>query len=69
MTLDLSNRTLRQLQKEASLRQIGVGELIAELVDGLSPSDALADFIGCGASSSRLPFEIHGARSELAERL
>lgn len=69
VTLDLSNQTLRQLRKEASLRRIAVGELIAELADELPPSDALADFTGCGASSSGLPFEIHGARSELAERL
>lgn len=47
---------------------MGIDELAAELVSaGLTPEagDPLEEFIGCGASGRREPFDIHRARREL----
>lgn len=64
----LPDELAARLSATAARRGVGIDELAAELVSaGLTPEagDPLEEFIGCGASGRREPFDIHRARREL----
>ena len=74
-TVHLPEDLAARLAAEAGRRGLSMDELLVEIVaDRLStvvePSDpdSLEAFIGCGASGTREPFDIHAARTGLAGR-
>jgi len=56
------------LEAVAAKRGVTTDQLVAEILTARLPAeDALEAFIGSGASGRREPFDIHKARTELAE--
>lgn len=72
-TVHLPEDLAARLAAEADRRGLSMDELLVEIVADRLPtiaerSDPLEAFIGCGASGTREPFDIHAARTELAGR-
>lgn len=69
-SVELSDEVLARLRAEATRRGVTVETVIAELAAQLpaDTDDALAAFIGCGASGRTEPFDIHRERRELAAK-
>jgi len=74
-TVHLPDDLAARLAVEAARRGISLDEVAAEALAARYPQassdrgrDALEAFIGSGSSGRREPFDIHTARTELAER-
>jgi hypothetical protein len=76
LTVNLPEDLVARLTAVAAGRGVSVEVVVADLIARLPPQpaggaaagDALAAFIGCGASGRTEPFDIHAARAELAAR-
>ena len=70
VTVELEAELLARLEAEAARRGVKIDTVIAEFAAQLpaETDDALAVFIGCGASGRNKPFDIHGERRELAAK-
>jgi plasmid stability protein len=69
LIVHLPDELAARLEAVAAKRGVSTDELVAEILTARLPAeDALEAFIGSGASGRREPFDIHRARTELAER-
>jgi predicted transcriptional regulator len=69
LTVHLPGELAARIEAIATKRGVSVDHVVAETLSVHLPAeDALEAFIGSGASGRGEPFDIHAARSELAER-
>lgn len=73
VTVKLPDDLAERLEAEAVRRGLSVEALAVETLEGHyrrrpTASDNLDAFIGCAASGTVEPFDIHDARAKLAER-
>ena len=68
LIVHLPEELAARLEAVAAKRGVTTDQLVAEILTARLPAeDALEAFIGSGASGRREPFDIHKARTELAE--
>jgi len=67
LTLDLPDDALARLRAEADRRGVSIDAVVAKLTQD-PPADAVEDFVGCGESGIKAPFDLAAERVRLAER-